>query len=520
MGSKQSKPAATDIKNDVAVSLEDKKEEKNLNQNKVNSNMPKDSIHMNLSSVSNGGEGGGCPMKKKDGGYLGGGWFGGKKNSADTSSDANINANADADTQAKSGCPVKHSNNSNSVEYNVYSQPIDPKNNMPSVANQLPSPLQNEKLPTERVQSTIPKGSTANGESKTWTYPSPQMFYNSLARKNKLGDTTEDEIESVVALHNNMNEKTWMKVIQWEKALIGDDEGGQSKLLKFLGRPSDLSPKARLKNLIFGYPLPFDRHDWTVVRNNGEEVRYVIDYYYDETRASETEESAMPALDDHDAVKSILVDVRPAADTPQAVFGRAVSMPMARHIHNSTKFEPLSILPTSDLKNQLSESQKVWANIQKNVEESRKRSNDTTSSTTEKSMVLKQEDLPEDQRDENQLPNIPDEEAKEIALSFASMIGQCRAAHKVVESCKDEADCAKASLALTMCLAKVVCPLQQSAVEEALNDENVDMNDEKAAAIYNATFDKALENMAICVNAKSEKAAIARQTHPHLFKDS
>jgi hypothetical protein len=32
---------------------------------------------------------------------------------------------------------------------------------------------------------------------------------------------------------------------------------------------------------------------------------------------------------------------------------------------------------------------------------------------------------------------------------------------------------------------------------------------------YDTRFDQALENMAICVNAKSQKATIARQTHPH-----
>jgi len=49
------------------------------------------------------------------------------------------------------GCPVKHQ------EYNVYSQPIDPKNNMPRVANQLPAPGQTKELSTERVVSSIPK---------------------------------------------------------------------------------------------------------------------------------------------------------------------------------------------------------------------------------------------------------------------------------------------------------------------------------------------------------------------------
>ena len=47
------------------------------------------------------------------------------------------------------GCPV--------TEYNVYSQPLDPKNNMPRMANQLPAPQQSKALSTERVQSSIPK---------------------------------------------------------------------------------------------------------------------------------------------------------------------------------------------------------------------------------------------------------------------------------------------------------------------------------------------------------------------------
>ena len=45
--------------------------------------------------------------------------------------------------------------------------------------------------------STTRKGGTTN---EAWTYPSPQMFYNALTRKNKLGDTSEADIDSVVAV--------------------------------------------------------------------------------------------------------------------------------------------------------------------------------------------------------------------------------------------------------------------------------------------------------------------------------
>ena len=39
----------------------------------------------------------------------------------------------------------------------------------------------------------------------------------------------------------------------------------QPRLVRFVGRPQDYSPKARLLYLL-GYKLPFDRHDWTVDR--------------------------------------------------------------------------------------------------------------------------------------------------------------------------------------------------------------------------------------------------------------
>jgi len=447
--------------------------------------------HPKISASRNGG---GCPMKKdnRNGSYIGNLFRSPKK-------EINQESHNESSTKQESGCPIKTKPlNEKGVQYNVYSQPIDPKNNMPAVANQLPSPLQNESLSTNRVQSNIPKG---GGSDQTWTYPSPQMFYNSLARKNKLGDTQESEIESVVALHNNMNEKTWAKVMEWEAVL--DPEGvakGGSKLLKFLGRPSDLSPKAWFRNKLFGYPLPFDRHDWTVVRPDGTELRYVIDYYYDESRASDSENSGMPALNDRDAVKSILVDVRPAIDSVENAVDRGLKMPYARHFTKSTGFEPLSMFPTTELKQQIGESEKVWENIQNNVKRSK-----------EKSMMLKKEQVLEE-------VDISDEEAVEVSKQFSTMLTECQSAQEIVAACSDEDECRKAALGLSMCLAKVVCPLQQSTVAKVLHEDDFDPQDEKAAAAYNAKFDKALENMAACVQAKGALAAKAKQSHPQLFE--
>jgi hypothetical protein len=98
--------------------------------------------------------------------------------------------------------------------YNVYAQPIDPANQMPSTANQLPAQGQEVPLSTERVKSAIPKGGT---DADTWLYPSPQMFWNALVRKGKVEGAKEDDMDVVVAIHNNMNENTWRAVLAWEE---------------------------------------------------------------------------------------------------------------------------------------------------------------------------------------------------------------------------------------------------------------------------------------------------------------
>jgi Cytochrome c/c1 heme lyase len=48
-------------------------------------------------------------------------------------------------------------------------------------------------------------------------------------------------------------------------------EGCVPRLKRFMGRPQEYSPKARLLNFL-GYRLPFDRHDWIVDRC-GREVK-------------------------------------------------------------------------------------------------------------------------------------------------------------------------------------------------------------------------------------------------------
>jgi cytochrome c heme-lyase len=129
--------------------------------------------------------------------------------------------------------------------------------------------------------------------------------FTALKRKGKDDDVTEDDMDSVVHAHNSMNEITWQQVWSWEQ--LHRNECGQARLVRFLGRPDDLSPLARIRSW-FGGPLPFDRHDWYVDRC-GEEVRYVIDFYFDDAKAG--------------APDAFEVVVRPALDSPTAAVDRA-----------------------------------------------------------------------------------------------------------------------------------------------------------------------------------------------------
>ena len=384
-----------------------------------------------------------------------------------------------APPQEQGGCPVKHDNNNSQFpEYNVYSQPIDKTNQMPSgVRTQLPSSTQRSELSTNRVVSTIPKGAT---ESDTWTFPSPQQFYNSLVRKGKLGDdTTEEDMESVVALHNNMNEKTWAKVVEWEQQIY--DPEAQPKLLKFLGRPHDLSPKAGLKHYLLGHPLPYDRHDWTVLRGDGNTVRYVIDYYYDETRAQDSADSGTPKLHDRNATPSLLVDVRPALDGPSEFVARAVQMPYKIYTQQ-TAYEQLPLRGTSELDTQVKESIQVWASIQES----------------------RQQQLADEAQAATM--NISQAEAKEIATNFAKALTDCRASTQKVERCESDEECGRASMDLTMCMGKLLCQVQHKSIMATLQGDD------------DAKIEAALETLTECVVHQTGRRHEAKEQYPNEFK--
>ena len=369
---------------------------------------------------------------------------------------------------------------------------------------QLPNPSQTMELSTERVSSTIPKGGTtteSDGSSSTWTYPSPQQFYNALSRKGKFdangGESevaTEDDMASVVALHNNMNEKTWARVVEWERQTYGEDSS--PKLLRFCGRPHDLAPKAAVKHYLLGHPLPYDRHDWTVLRDDGSTVRYVIDYYYDETRARTSGESAMPSLHDRSATPSLLVDVRPALDAPGSFLARAVTMPY-KMATGRTEYEMLPLRGTRELANQVKESVKVWKSIQQ------------TRADQQRAEAKRAEAVANNGTDDDDLSSfvIDEDRAQEIALKFAKALEDCSGPRKAMESCSRDEDYPRVSMDLTMCFGETLCRVQHQSLVRVLGEGDDD------------TAEAALETLTECVMLKTAERRAAREQHPGLFEE-
>ncbi|CAO0796857.1 unnamed protein product [Mucor circinelloides] len=118
---------------------------------------------------------------------------------------------------------------------------IDSANNMPKISQQSPQPDQKMPLGKERETSTIPR---ANSDDKLWIYPSEQMFFNAMRRKN--WNPEEKDMSVVVPIHNAVNEMAWQKILEWEK--MHETECQQPMLAKFEGRPKDITPKARIRS--------------------------------------------------------------------------------------------------------------------------------------------------------------------------------------------------------------------------------------------------------------------------------
>lgn len=181
-----------------------------------------------------------------------------------------------SDSNNADKCPVDHEARGKWLEFGGNGKKIDGSNiptevehSSDSIPDQ-PIYTSDVKLPTEREISSIPR----TGANSNWIYPSQKQFFEAMKRKN--WDPSAQDMETVVPIHNAVNERAWYHILKWEEGQ-GAEKCGGVQLSSFKGDSKKLTPKARWK-LMLGYQKPFDRHDWTISRC-GKEVDYVIDFY-------------------------------------------------------------------------------------------------------------------------------------------------------------------------------------------------------------------------------------------------
>lgn len=199
------------------------------------------------------------------------------------------------DTSLSSGCPWLNKKSNPIVD------PVNPLNNMPALP-QSAALGQKSVLSTEREVSSIPK--TGTNEAR-WEYPSPQQFYHALLRRNKEAD--EATMDSVVYVHNNVNEESWEQIMRYESMHASSCKN--PSLQRFVGNSEKISPKAWIVSKFSREEL-FDRHDWFVDRCGVKTQRYIIDYY---------DTTDTPNADDKFNVR---IDARPALDDLGSVWDR------------------------------------------------------------------------------------------------------------------------------------------------------------------------------------------------------
>lgn len=234
----------------------------------------------------------------------------------------------------QSQCPMKESSLPASVEETLQhnQRPIFPDQAIPLSTHRVVSSIPKSDSVSAPAHQNMPRPNfdrsdeTDDKSSSNWVYPSEQQFYNAM-RKKGWSAPNEEDMATVIKIHNAVNEQSWKEVKRWEKELNGCDN---PKLVRFMGRPKDLSPKAWIYSNLFLYKPPFDRHDWFVEstrkesNNTKEEViltRYVIDFYDGKsTNSSRASDTNLPPIM---SPVSMYLDVRPALDHPQNFVDRA-----------------------------------------------------------------------------------------------------------------------------------------------------------------------------------------------------
>lgn len=177
------------------------------------------------------------------------------------------------------GCPLGYGSSENSAELH-------------EKAAKVHIPVDST-MSTDRVTSSIP-----NRDGK-WQYPSPTQFYKNAVAKGH--EVDPNDMNTVVDIHNAVNEETWRRIVALEKAYHSDTCPNGPTLIRFVGKPTQPSMKSQVMHWVGGYVMPFDRHEWTIDRCGTGLYVYHVDFYDG-------------AAEQRDKV-NIYLDVRPSLKT-------------------------------------------------------------------------------------------------------------------------------------------------------------------------------------------------------------
>lgn len=130
--------------------------------------------------------------------------------------------------------------------------------------------------------NSVPAAGRGNSDDgREWLNPSANQIYRACKRKGK--DVEVVDAARMAYIHEHITSESWDAVMEYEQLHL--DSCPNPSLANFQGMDGHYSAKAKLMNRIFGVPLPYDRHDWTVDRC-GKDVKYIVDYYaYDDEAA-------------------------------------------------------------------------------------------------------------------------------------------------------------------------------------------------------------------------------------------
>lgn len=151
--------------------------------------------------------------------------------------------------------------------------PVDHRTRAAYLSN--PNPLHGRRqgpddattLSKERTVSSIPRWhdsvsneatSKATESTRNWVYPSPAQFYAAMERKQH--NPRSADMQTVVPIHNAVNERCWRDLLSWEREVgVGEDALNEVKLVSFMGKPDTPSPRARFYSLL-GYAVAIELH--------------------------------------------------------------------------------------------------------------------------------------------------------------------------------------------------------------------------------------------------------------------